>query len=73
MWEGADTKNNISAMGRVTAFTESIAVMMLGNGDIKQKGIVAPEDAFVGENYQKINKELKKRDINILEIEEVLS
>lgn len=73
MWEGADTRNNISAMGRVTAFTESIAAMMLGNGDIKQKGIVAPEDAFSGENYQKINNELKKRNINILEIEEELS
>jgi len=47
--------------------------MMLGNGDIKQKGIVAPEDAFSGENYQKIVNELQKRDINILEIEEELS
>ena len=73
MWEGADIRNNISAMGRVTAFTESIAAMMLGNGNIKQKGIVAPEDAFSGENYQKIIKELNKRDINILEIEEKLS
>jgi lysine 6-dehydrogenase len=73
MWESADTRNNISAMGRVTAFTESIAAMMLGNGDIKQKGIVAPEDAFSGDNYQKMIKELSKRDINILEIEEDLS
>jgi len=46
---------------------------MLGNGDIKQKGIVAPEDAFTGNNYQKIINELKKREINILEIEEKLS
>ena len=72
MWEGADIENNISAMGRVTSFTESIAAMMLGNGEIKQKGIVAPEDAFAGENYKKMINELKKRGIEILEVEETL-
>ena len=37
MWEGADTRNKISAIWQVTALTESIASMMLGNADIKQK------------------------------------
>ena len=73
MWEGADVENNISAMGRVTAFTASIAAMMLGNGEIKQKGIIAPEDAFLGANYEKMIAELKKRGVTILEIEETLS
>jgi saccharopine dehydrogenase-like NADP-dependent oxidoreductase len=46
MWEEADTENGISAMGRVTAFPEAIATVMLGKGEITKKGIVAPEDAI---------------------------
>jgi len=68
MWEEADTENGISAMGRVTAFPEAIATVMLGKGEITKKGIVAPEDAIEGKVYQNFLKELKRRKINILEI-----
>ena len=68
MWEGADADNNISAMGRVTAFPEAIATVMVGKGDINKKGIIAPEDAIEGKNYKKYFKELKRRGINILEV-----
>jgi len=37
MWEEADTENGISAMGRVTAFPEAIATVMLGKGEITKK------------------------------------
>jgi saccharopine dehydrogenase-like NADP-dependent oxidoreductase len=55
-------------MGRVTAFPEAIATVMLGKGEITKKGIVAPEDAIEGKVYQNFLKELKRRKINILEI-----
>jgi len=68
MWEEADIKNGISAMGRVTAFPEAIAVVMLGKGEITRKGIIAPEDAIEGKTYQSFLEELKRRKINILEV-----
>ena len=68
MWEGADLENGISAMGRVTAFPEAIATVMLGKGEITKKGIVAPEDAIEGKIYEKYFEELKMRKINILEV-----
>ncbi len=67
MYEAADTENGISAMGRVTAFPEAIATVMLGKGEINKK-IVAPEDAIEGKIYQDFLEELKRRNINILEV-----
>jgi saccharopine dehydrogenase-like NADP-dependent oxidoreductase len=55
-------------MGRVTAFPEAIATVMLGKGEINKKGIIAPEDAIEGKIYEKYFEELRKRKINILEI-----
>lgn len=68
MWEQANTENGISAMGRVTAFPEAIATVMLGRGEITRKGIVAPEDAIEGKIYENFLEELNRRKINILEI-----
>ena len=68
MWEEADTENGISAMGRVTAFPEAIATVMVGDGEVNKKGIVAPEDAIEGKVYQNFLEELKRRKINILEV-----
>jgi len=68
MWEEADTEHGISAMGRVTAFPEAIAAVMLGKGEIIKKGIVAPEDAIEGKIYENFLEELKRRKINILEV-----
>jgi len=68
MWEEADIENGISAMGRVTAFPEAIATVMLGKGEITKKGIVTPEDAIEGKIYENFLEELKRRNINILEV-----
>jgi saccharopine dehydrogenase-like NADP-dependent oxidoreductase len=68
MWEETDIENGISAMGRVTAFPEAIATVMLGKGEITKKGIVAPEDAIEGKIYENFLEELKGRKINILEV-----
>ncbi len=68
MWEEADIDNGISAMGRVTAFPEAITAVMVGKGEINQKGIIAPEDAIKGKIYENFLEELKRRKINILEV-----
>ena len=68
MWENADAENGITAMGRVTAFPEAIATVMLGRGEIRKKGIVAPEDAIEGKIYERYFNELRRRGINILEV-----
>lgn len=67
MWDEADTKNGISSMGRVTGFPAAIGARLIGRGEIKKKGILAPEDAIEGKVYQKFMNELRKRNITILE------
>ncbi len=70
MWDEADTKNGTSAMMRVTGFPMAITAKLILEGKIKEKGIVAPEDGIKGEIYDQFIKELKKRNINILEVSE---
>ena len=68
MWDEADVKNGISSMMRVTGFPVAIAARLLAKGEIKEKGIVAPEDCIEGKLYEKFLGELNKRDITILEV-----
>lgn len=68
MWDEADVENGISSMMRVTGFPVAIAARLLARGEIKEKGIVAPEDGIKGELYEKFMVELSKRNINILEV-----
>lgn len=69
MWDEADTGNGISSMMRVTGFPMAITARMIGRGEIKEKGIIAPEDAIIPNLYGKFIAELKKRNINILEVQ----
>jgi lysine 6-dehydrogenase len=68
MWEEADKDNGISAMGRVTGFPAAIGAKLVGRGEIKKKGIVAPEDAIEGKAYRNFMDELAKKNITILEV-----
>ena len=68
MWDEPDKKNNISSMMRVTGYPMAITARMVGKGEIKEKGIVAPEDAVTPDLYKKFVEELKKRNIEILEV-----
>jgi len=68
LWDEADTKTGISSMARVTGFSAAIGAVMIGKGEINQEGIVPPEDCIEGELYNKFLEELRKRDIDILEI-----
>ncbi|MBA7598303.1 Lysine 6-dehydrogenase [subsurface metagenome] len=67
MWDEADTENGISSMARVTGFSAAIGAKLIGSGEMKKRGIVAPEDCIEGELYEKFMNELRKKGINILE------
>ncbi len=67
MWDEADVKNGISSMMRVTGFPVAIAAKLILEGEIKEKGIVPPEDCIKGKVYSRFMDELKKRNISILE------
>ncbi len=67
MWDVADRQYGLSSMARVTGFPQAIGAFFLGKGLIKEKGIVAPEDAIYGEVYSQFMAELEKRNIRILE------
>jgi lysine 6-dehydrogenase len=68
MWDEADTKKGISSMARVTGFPVAITAKMILANKIKDRGIVPPEDCIKGELYTEFMQELKKRNINILEV-----
>jgi saccharopine dehydrogenase-like NADP-dependent oxidoreductase len=67
MWVGGDSGQGISAMARVTGSSAAVAARMLAKGDIKEKGIVAPEDAIRDDAYGIFMQELEKRGIIVAE------
>lgn len=67
LWTGADAAHGISAMARTTGFSAAIAARMLGKKEIREKGIVAPEDVIHGEVYRSLIRELEKRRIVVVE------
>ncbi len=68
MWDEADPGRSMSSMMRTTAFPVAIGARLLGRGKIAQKGIVPPEDAIYGENYQYFMDQLRKRNILVNKI-----
>jgi lysine 6-dehydrogenase len=65
MWEEVDKE--FSAMARVTGFPASIGAKLVASGRIDLKGIRAPEECVVGDNYTWFLQELKKKNITIKE------
>ncbi len=70
MWEEADIENGISAMGRVTGFPAAIGAKLIGRGEIRKRGIVAPEDAIEGKAYRYFMEELTRKNITVVEVSE---
>ena len=66
MWDEGEP-DGFTSMARVTGFTAAVSAVLLGNGRVKQKGIVAPEDAFEGDTYLLFKTELEKRNVKIME------
>ncbi|MFW6159818.1 MAG: saccharopine dehydrogenase C-terminal domain-containing protein [Acidobacteriota bacterium] len=67
MWDQADSQTGLSAMARTTGFPVAAGALFLGRKMVKGKGIVAPEDGINGPLYGEFMKEMKKRNIQILE------
>jgi lysine 6-dehydrogenase len=68
MWDEADTKTGMSSMARVTGFSAAIGALLIGRREIRQKGIVPPEDCIEGALYKRVLSELKARNIIIREV-----
>jgi len=63
-----DKENDVTAMGRTTAYPCSIVSQMIARGDIKEEGVLHVGD--IGWNIELANKffnELAKRNIRIIE------
>ncbi len=71
MWDEPKCED-ISSMMRVTGYPMAITAKLMLQGEVKEKGIVAPEDAIKGPLYDKFLTELKKREIDIKEVSEVI-
>ena len=67
MWAGPDSASGMSAMAKVTGSCASIAARQICTGEIKEKGIVAPEDAIAGEVYHSFMHELDRRGLTVIE------
>jgi saccharopine dehydrogenase-like NADP-dependent oxidoreductase len=65
MWEEANLE--FSAMARVTSFPASIGAKLVASGKIGLKGIRAPEECILEENYRYFLEELEKKNITIKE------
>jgi saccharopine dehydrogenase-like NADP-dependent oxidoreductase len=65
MWEKAD--HEFSAMARVTSFPAAIGAKLIALGKIDLKGIRAPEECILGENYEWFLEELQDKNISIKE------
>ncbi len=58
-----DEKRKVTSMGRTTGYPCSIAALMIGRGHITTPGVVPPEVAFRGKQFEEFEAEIKKRDI----------
>jgi lysine 6-dehydrogenase len=60
-----DEDKNYTSMAKTTAFPASIAAQMILSGKIEQRGIVFPEEIFIGELYEPFIEALKSRGVLI--------
>jgi saccharopine dehydrogenase-like NADP-dependent oxidoreductase len=67
LWAGPDEGAGISAMAKVTGFSAAVAARMIGRKEVKEKGIVAPEDGIRGHLYERYIEELNRRGIAVQE------
>ena len=58
-----DEKRKILSMGRTTAYPCTVAAIMIGRGRMTIKGVVPPEIAIRGAQFQEFENELRKRDV----------
>jgi len=64
---GPDQVAGVSAMARVTGSSAAVAARILGRGELRGRGIVAPEDGIRGAVYEGYLRELELRGIFLRE------
>ncbi|MDI9471324.1 MAG: hypothetical protein GX260_05865 [Tissierellia bacterium] len=64
----SDEERGITSMERTTAYPSSIAAMIIAYDDGGLRGVVEPENVFVGERFKKMVNELAKRGIILYEV-----
>ena len=57
----------ITSMERTTAYPSSIAAMIIAYDDGGKRGVVEPENIFVGDRFKKMVSELAKRNVIVYE------
>ncbi len=60
-----DKEKNYTSMAKTTAYPASIAAQMILNEEITQRGVVFPEEIFLGELYEPFIDALKSRGVLI--------
>ena len=63
----SDEEIGITSMERTTAYPASIAAMIIAHDDGGMRGVVEPENMFVGERFKKMVDELAKRGVIVYE------
>ena len=58
-----DQEKTYTSMAKTTAFPASIAAQMIMNGEITKRGVVFPEEIFLGELYEPFIDALKSRGV----------
>ncbi len=64
----SDEEKGITSMERTTAYPSSIAAMIVAHDDGGKRGVVEPENIFVGDRFKKMVDELAKRGIIVYEV-----
>ena len=60
-----DEKDQVSSMGKTTAYTGSIVAQMVGTGQISGRGVIPPEEAVQGRAVDALISELGRRGVEI--------
>ncbi len=63
----SDEEAGLTSMERTTAYPASIAATILAHDNIDMYGVVEPERVFIGERFEKMVKELAKRNVIVYE------
>ena len=63
----SDEEVGITSMERTTAYPSSIAAMIIAYDDDGRRGVIEPENVFVGDKFKKMVSELAKRNVIVYE------
>jgi lysine 6-dehydrogenase len=60
-----DSEKNHTAMGRTTGFTATCTARMIAHGELPEKGVLFPEQIFIGRHFNRIIDALAERGVHV--------